>query len=203
MNEKILIAVPSGSGLVTTDFMQNYTNIVTTLIRFKYQVGEAVIKRALIDNARNEFIKMARNEDVDYILFLDDDTLIDPMGIIKMIVEDKDIISPPVADRKGGDYLNIYNLNNERINEIKETQKVGGIGMACTLIKRKVIDAMLKKYDKPFEFQIARNLNNKAIYLSEDISFCYRASTLGFETWAIKGIETKHIGEPNFYTYAG
>jgi len=204
--EKILIALPSSSGLVRTEFLQNYTAINTSLVSAGYQVGVALINRSFIDNARNMFLDMARNDDCDYLFFIDDDTMIEPRGVIRMIEADKDIISPPVSDRKGTDWVNVYNLNGKPIKkeDIKETMQVGGIGMACTLIKRKVLDSMAKEFLTPFEFQTATNAEGKKFKLSEDLGFCYRAfQKFGYETWVIKGVWTKHIGEPNFYGYEG
>jgi hypothetical protein len=87
--------------------------------------------------------------------------------------------------------------------DVKTTSIVGGIGMASTLIRRDVVEAMCKKYDKPFEFQLARSPEGKGVYISEDLGFCYRANTLGFATWAVKGMVTHHMGDNNFYKYEG
>jgi GT2 family glycosyltransferase len=202
---KILLAVPTALGLVTSDFAQMNTNIVADLLLNGYQVVHAFIKRAMIDEARNNFIGQAENNDCDWIFFLDDDTFIPPNAVRHMIELDKDIVSPPVACRKGSHWVNVFDKKGENISreEIDFEKPIGGIGMACTLIKREVIRKMRGKYDKPLEFQIARNPEGKGIYLGEDISFCYRARMLGFEVWTINGIPTKHMGDPQYFIYDG
>lgn len=202
---KILIAVPSRSGQVTTEFMQLYTNIIVDLLTHGYQIGHAIINRAFIDEARNNFLQRMEEEDADWIFFLDDDTFITPDGIRKMIELDKDIVAPPVACRKGSDWINVFDEEGENMpkEKVTETMQIGGTGMACTLIKREVVRALRQEYDKPFEFQIAKNPEGRGIYLSEDISFCYRARRHNFEVWAIKGIRTMHMGDPNLYVYEG
>jgi hypothetical protein len=203
MKKKVLIAVPTYTGLIPVEVCQNICDICVKLIVNGYVTTFSTIKKSFIDTARNTFAKQLQELDYDYLFFLDDDTYIDPSGVIEMIRMDKDIVSPPVRDRKGGDVLNVFTDNVlVKYKEIDCTKKVKAIGMACTLIKRKVIDDMFKEYYSPFEWRHA-TYEDKDIMLSEDVSFCLRAEKMGFETWVAKGIKTGHIGEPNHFIYAG
>lgn len=201
---KILVATPSASGYIKTSWVQSLLDIMLNLSE-DYMAGQAFTSRSMIDDARNELIKYAQKDDADYILFIDDDTFITPEGVRKLMALDKDIVSCPVADRTGLSRLNIFDLEGRHLEngDLNETMKVGGIGMACTLIKRAVFDKLLSVYHKPFEFQLAKDKAGRGVYLSEDIVFCYRAAKYGFETWAVTGIRTKHMGENNYFIYEG
>jgi glycosyltransferase involved in cell wall biosynthesis len=200
--EKVIIGLPNGTGITRLDWSINLAAICTSLMSKGYQVIPVAVERSFVDAARNAIIKQAQALDADWVFFLDDDTYITPKGVLKLLLLDKDISSPPVADRKGEKTLNVFNKGLNKYYDLDETKEVSAVGMATTLIKRKVIDDMIKEYATPFEFQIGK-LNGKKINISEDVGFCLRAAKMGYKTWAVKGIKTDHLGEAKKYTYEG
>lgn len=199
--KKIIIGVPSATGTVPLDWSMNAAAIMVQLVVKGYEVIPIGVPKSFVADARNAIAKEAVKMDCDWVFFLDDDTYITPKGVLDLIELDKDIASPPVADRRGGIHLNIFDEYLHKMNALEETQKVTAIGCATMLIKRKVLDTLLAEYDTPFEFQIGRNEKGEKTPISEDVGFCLRAAKFGFETWAVKGIKTDHLGDPVKYTY--
>ncbi len=68
--------------------------------------------------------------------------------------------------------------------------EVDGLGMGCTLIHRSVLDAMKDAYGLPEPF-FAQEYDG-AILCGEDVSFCLRATKLGFKSFVHTGIEVGH-----------
>jgi hypothetical protein len=167
-------------------------------VDFDYKL--AFIDRLLIDKARNGLAKAAVQHGDDYIFFVDDDTIPPPDAIVKMLELNKDIVAPPIPDRHGEGKLCLFEDDLSNIKEFKETRRVGACGMASTLIKRKVLEAMFKKYSTPFDFEVL-NINNVMTELSEDVNFCKRAKELGFETWGIASVHPQHLGGQIIYQY--
>ncbi len=200
--KKIVIGLPNATGDTRNEWSAMLSGICVQLALKGYHVDTICVDGSMIDNARNTIIQVAKDSKADYVFFLDDDTYVDLDCVTKLIELDKDIASPPVASRKGEDFLNILHEDLTKYYKLEKTQKVSSIGMACTLIKMKVIEDMLDKYMKPFEFQNA-TLGEKRVEIGEDIGFCLRAAQMGYETWAVKGIKTWHEGSPKKYCYEG
>ncbi len=200
--KKIAIGLPSATGTVRMDWSIDLAGLCTKLMAKGYAVVPIAVCRSFVTDARNGIIKRAVEMEADYVFFLDDDTYIEAAGVIKMIELDKDIASPPVADRKGGVYLNIFDDFLHKQTALEKTMKVKAVGSATTLIKIEVIKKLLEVYEYPYEFQIGTSDEGKTP-ISEDVGFCLRAEKYGFETWAVKGIKTWHLGDPKKYSYAG
>jgi len=198
----ILIGLPNSTGDTKNDWSAMLSGICMYLTVKGYNVEIIGVDRSLIEIARNTIIEIAQEKKKDWVFFLDDDTYVEIDAVWKMIQLDKDICSPPVADRKGEKQLNVLNEGLNRVYEVEKTEKVTAIGMACTLIKCDVSNSLLKEYATPFEFGNV-SLDGKKIPVGEDVNFCLRAGAKGYETWCIKGIKTWHRGEPKKYTYEG
>lgn len=201
--KRLIIGMPNASGYVPSDWAAMLSAIAVHLATKGITCITVGIDRSFVDTARNQIIRVARKEKADAVFFLDADTYIEPDGVWKLIEMDKDIISPPVADRKGGHLLNVLDDEMVKMIKIDKTKKVKAIGSACTLVKAKVYEALLKEYENPYEFQIATTQTGGKMPLSEDIGFCLRAEKFGFSTWVMKGVKTQHMGDPIKYTYDG
>jgi GT2 family glycosyltransferase len=199
---KIVIGLPNATGIVPGDWAIDLGALMVKLVASGYTVIPVGVPRSFVSDARNAIGKEAIKFDCDYLFFLDDDTYIEPSGVLKLIDLDKDISSPPVADRRGGVFLNVFDDHLGKKTAIDKTQKVKAIGCATMLIKRKVLDTLFGEYDTPFEFQIGTSEAGKTP-ISEDVGFCLRADKFGYETWAVKGIRTGHLGDPKKYIYEG
>ncbi len=201
--KKIVIGLPNATGTVPSDWAAMLSAIAVHLATKGITCITVGIDRSFVDEARNQIIRVARKEKADAVFFLDADTYIEPDGVWKLIEMDKDIISPPVADRKGGHLLNVMDDEMVKFTSVDKTKKVKAIGSACTLIKKKVYEELLTKYEHPYEFQIATTQTGGKMPISEDVGFCLRAEKMGYETWVAKGIKTSHLGDPVKYNYEG
>jgi hypothetical protein len=69
--------------------------------------------------------------------------------------------------------------------------------MACTLIKREVLEKLFPLYEgEPFAFsrdEITPTDGKKRREMSEDVTFCERATNEGFEIWCDTTIRPKHL----------
>ena len=65
-----------------------------------------------------------------------------------------------------------------------QPQKVASVGMGLTLIKREVCEAMAMTFENPFEY---------VGDTGEDITFCHRAASIGFDTILVPQARIGHI----------
>lgn len=196
-NKRIFIAMPSSSRDVPLSVMSRINSLIVPknyIIEFGYLEG------VLIEDARCWISETFLDNGADYIFFVDSDVII-ARNALKILLElDKDIVGLVCTSKRGNKFLTVFNETNRKAIEWKGTKKCLGIGMGCTLIKRKVIKELFEKWPNPF-MPIVKEENGKFIKYGEDITMCQRAIELGFECWATDKTHAIHLGAPVGYYY--
>jgi len=201
--------------------------MVTSLLRLEspLRVGFKIVPRKRIDKARNEIAMQTLRQGYDYLLFIDDDNPVPPDTLGKLLEDDKDIVSVPILARKakedeehqlcayyGKEYdgVRIYS-HIKKFREEGYLHKIDACGMGCTLIKRKVLEALYKKhgeamfaftetvFDKPIK---VGSKEYKCRTMSEDFEFSERAVDAGFEIWLDTRIRPIHFGEVEYFQWS-
>jgi len=202
---KILIGMPCGSGMVPTIMLSSLLQLHKPA-----PCGFATIDRQRVDKARSFIGIEALKGGFSHLLFVDDDNPIPPDTLEKLLEDDKDIVIAPILSRnpnKEGEYdlcayyeedrqvgdktLKYYNF----IKEFKDTgylHRIDAGGTGCMLIKRRVLEGIVDKYDYIFEFGDI-TVNGQRRTMSEDVEFCERAAKEGFEIWLDDRIRPFHI----------
>lgn len=209
----ILIGMPSGSGQVPISMVQSLLQLEKPL-----PCGFISIERQRVDKARNAMVMEALRGGFDYLFMVDDDNPIPPDTLVKMLEDDKDIVTAPILARNpvaGGHPLcSFYSSAIETsagalrlykpIEKFKDEgplHKVDATGTGCVLIKRSVLEALNTKYkDYVFEFGDIRfdeveheGKKYDRRTMSEDCEFSERAVDAGFEIWLDERIRPFHI----------
>ena len=214
---KVLIGLPTASGCFKGETLEALMNMrVTPNVLTKVIAGEGVEK------ARNALVKMALEGGFTHLLFVDADNPPPQDTLKKFLDADKDMICAPVLSRhkpyipcifkkiplKGND-LPGYEPIQQVDTSGGEIIKIDASGMACILIKRKVLETLYKKYEgSPFAF--TRDSINpverdgkiiKEREMSEDVSFCERATNEGFEIYCDTTIRPIHFAGEKFVQF--
>lgn len=208
----VLIGMPSVSGTL-------HWLTVTSLMRLEnpLRTGFQIIPRRRVDKARNKLAMDALKKGYDYLFFFDDDNPIPPDTLVKLLEDDKDIVSAPISTRGGDHQVNAYYGKEydgiriyshiEQFRDEGYLHRIDACGMACTLIKRTVLEALCKKhgdsmfaftervFDKPIK---VGDKTYKRRTMSEDFEFSERAVDAGFEIWLDTRIRPIHLTEFNY-----
>ena len=213
----LMIALPCHGGIV---------NEKTTMSLFKLGklLARSNIPHGLLTQANSSLITQGRskcvnffinNTDHEYLFFLDSDIGFDEYDVLKLINHEVDIVSgaypmktipirycvtPVQPEQRKGDLL-----------------KIEGNGMGFTLIHRNVFLQMAQKFPDlkytppkddsnvpPTEGEINNSyhffMEHKKGdgFLSEDKSFFFRASMLGYDIWLDTTIKLQHVGSHIF-----
>jgi GT2 family glycosyltransferase len=75
----------------------------------------------------------------------------------------------------------------------QSAQKVAATGTGCLLISREAATSVREKYGDNWFDQLRYKNNTKVIAISEDMSFCYRLSTVGVPIYVHTGVKTNHM----------
>jgi GT2 family glycosyltransferase len=220
-DKKVLIGMPSGSGLVSA-----YTVDGLFKLQRPCPTSLLIIERQAVDVARNYLIETAIKLQVDYLLFVDDDGVLPADTLVKMLEDDKDIVGAPMMTRSAREdgkhklcvfeKYDFYIGDGKTVNKYRPIEKldaasgylrsVDAIGGACMLVKREVFEALFTKHNgRPFEYvyevhetkEHGVTLRN----LSEDMCFSERAKNEGFEIWVDTRIRPVHLGKPKFVRF--
>ena len=134
-----------------------------------------------------------------HLLFWDNDVLVPRNALNRLLAHDKDMIgglyfqrgepyTPTIlytAHGTDGDWLTAYDGWAET-----GLKKVNGIGTGFLLIKRAVFEKMEAPW---FKYQIKLTKEGNITHFGEDLYFCAKAETLGFEIWVDLTIKCGHI----------
>lgn len=194
---QLLIGIPH-KDYVTTDWALNFRNLqVNVPSMFTCSRG------APIDMSRNEIVRSALENDVEYVFFLDSDVVCPPDTIIRLMAHNLPIVTgvyytraPPIEPAvwseitPSGKQAIAFNPGSGLI-------EADFIGMGCCLIHKSVfknIEPPYFKWTLTFE-----NVNNPGIGRSEDFEFCRKARERGYKIYADTSLICRH-GVSNAYT---
>ena len=221
MDKRILIGMPCGSGMLpayTVDGLFKLTRPCPTSL--------LIIERQSVDAARNYIVELAIKLGVDYIFFADDDGVLPPDTLVKLLEDDKDIVAAPMMTRNVRDNgkhalcvfekFDFYIGDGKTVNKYRSVQgfdnskgylfSVDAIGGACMLIKKECFTALFQKHNgRPFEFlhetHITKEHGVTLRNISEDMCFSERAKQEGFDIWVDTRIRPVHLGKPEFVRF--
>lgn len=152
-----------------------------------------------IDDMRNEFVSDFLKGNYDYLFMNDDDTLLPPLALDRLLSRELDIVSglyfrrmapiEPVAfvdDPTAGD-TGIKTIPAYGVG----LMPVDYVGAGCLLISRKVLETMAYPW-----FFWARNDQRVPVTerISEDLYFCRKAREAGFSIFLDASIRCPHVG---------
>lgn len=191
----ILIAVPTNKYIEPETMKSIYDQIIPDGYETEFQFFYGY----QIDQIRNLIADWAKH--YDYLFSVDSDIILPNDALMRMLAADKDIISGLYIQRKPGQHiLEIYQdtslggVENIPFRAIESMNliPIAAAGMGCCLIKSDVIRKMAYPH---FYYQSSIDHSQT---ISEDVYFCMKARSLGFEVWADVGIKCSHKGETTF-----
>lgn len=163
--------------------------------------------------ARNELLKhFLMKSTADYAWFIDTDQHVDLDVLPKLLDAGKDVISPVVYGMVEGERFLPFHFNTgvevsddgeltgrqKMLRNVDATElesspgnllQVYSVGMACTLIKREVVEKL--GIDVPRMWPFGHESYQDQL-LGEDVTFCHRANEAGFKVWVRKDARIGH-----------
>lgn len=207
------IGLPCYGGLLLESTM-------TSLIRFVMmasKVGlnwslDTMANESLITRGRNNLMaKMLTNTAATHFMFIDADIRFDPTAIFQMMAADVDIIAGAYPKKAYPISVNINLKPETKLRGPLYTVDTAATGFL--MFKRKVYEDLIKAHPKTkyvddvgLGKQFEPNMyaifdciiDEKGHYLSEDWTFCRRASALGYDIWCDGRVLLHHSGTHEF-----
>ncbi len=187
---KLLIAIPC-MDFVPADFMQSLVGLARRLTAEGVCYDVAIEAGTLIYMARDKLASRAIKEKFTHVLWLDSD-----MVFGDGIVEDlqfcgKEFVTGIAHSRRKPfssclfKSLDLNTLERWKFEEYpKEAFRVAGCGMACVLMKTEILERVFLQCNTCFM---------PLLSYGEDLSFCKRAVSVGYEIWAEPCVRIGHM----------
>ncbi len=178
---KIAIGVPTNR-LIKPKTAHSILNLVAHS-KYDYEIIISTRGYNTSEN-RNHIAAKSINAGCTHLFFVDDDMIIPPDTLDRLLAHDKDIV--------GGVYKTKYEQQEdvaEYFDDKREDfMKVKALGTGCLLIKTDVF----KKLPQPwFKYEW---YPNGMVKRSHDWIFCEDAINAGYDVWADRTLEIGHIG---------
>lgn len=191
---KTLIAIPC-MDVVAAGFAQSLAML--------NRVGDCyvtLVAGSLVYDSRNKIASKAVELGVDYVLWIDSDMILAPDTLEKLMKHmeaGKNIVSG-VYYRRSGSYTPVMFKSLTRLEDggVKSENyddypkdapfKVAGVGFGCVLMRASILFEMFAQYNDWFTPE------GRA---GEDVSFCMRATDMGFEIWVDPSVQCGHVGQ--------
>ncbi len=186
-----MIAIPTVDGWV-------HASVMKSLVPQMIGRPLAFLQKAVpIERARNEMVKMfLAVEDATHLFFVDADTVPPPGAVDKLLFLDTDIATGITPILNHDDITsNVFMTEagegfplsiDEAVKE--KPYEITGIGLACALIKREVLEKLEHPIFSSLWFQ-----NGK--FCEGDIHFCSKAREAGFKIMVDPSVMCGHVKE--------
>lgn len=184
----------SAVGNLPQSFFKSFVPLLINSIDHGFKVDVIIDDSKPLDKSRNKCVKRLLKRGFDYIFFVDADMVFPPDALVKLLKQDKEIISGVYCARNKP-FLPILRMWAEKDKKKAlilvdyprgKIFKVGATGAGCLLIKKKVLEDLKEPWFKWDD------------ELSEDLYFCFMATQKGYDIWAHGGVECGHIAEQAF-----
>ena len=191
---RLAIGIPAGEYLKT--------DMVFCLINLLGTIGKEITTNVIIQQGiyvhqnRNDIVRGALEVDASHLLFTDGDMVFGTHHVVKLLEADKDIIAAAYNMRKFP-LTSTVKLSDGNGHYRKDIKLPNGLfpcaaaGTGFMLIKMKVFKSLKEPW-----FQTPPTVDGKMLW-GEDTFFCREALKAGFEVWAERFDDLKHIG--NYY----
>jgi glycosyltransferase involved in cell wall biosynthesis len=143
---------------------------------------------------RNILIRQAKEKGVDYIFFIDDDVILPPDVVERLLSHDKDIVTglylhrpfphrPILFDRVGESGRVGYKLLTDDVPE--GLIKIKNCGLGCVMIKMSVFDKLKEPYITLGQLDPEN--------WCDDIKFFNDCRDVGFDIWCDTSVKCGHL----------
>jgi hypothetical protein len=191
---KIIVCLPT-RGIINIEFVATLLPLVTARPSW-CEINVVVRKnRYSVAAVRNSIARDALNAGADYILWLDDDMLLDnklsPVDAIKMLYDLDAQIASGVCMGRANRIPMFWHKKEDypRNNDIKQFGNIfeaDGVGLFFCLVKREVFEKMKAPY-----FEYATYDDDHIV--TEDMYFMNKANELGYKVKVRQDVRVNHM----------
>lgn len=198
---KILIATPCLYGKVDAYYAHSLSESIKLGLRYNIDFKPIFLaNESILTIARNELINLAYKDNYDAMVFIDDDELWEPEGLLDIVQSEKDVVALPVVNK--GDEKIQYNVNLLKTSHNLDTDgylQIKTVGTGFIKLSKKIIrDLCESNSDIFFRGRTLKNVFEfnyiNSAFIGEDIMLCKKITELNYKIWINPKYTVSHIG---------
>ena len=202
-NEKpgnlICIGIPTKNGLWSYRVGLSLSELVTPI---NCSLMKFIVAGKPVDEARNHIVEMAQDAGAKYLLFMDDDNILPPFTIPRLLNLKAKVASgvyytkyqPPTPVILKKDIVGGYEKWN-----YGDVVEVDYIGLGCALIDMSIFNEIEKPYFKYVKYGIDPRKGEP--HIGEDVYFCNKVTEKGYKIYADTYVQCGHVDVANETIY--
>ena len=157
---------------------------------------------SLVQRARNDIAKLALDQEVDDLVFIDCDVDWNPEDFFKILEHDADVVGGIYPKRGDEEDYPVKVLDGNMKFEESGLVEVEGIATGFLRLTRKALQTVSddsieyteSHKPKPIKMIFDIVVDEKGELISEDIVFCRKWRKLGGKVWLDPSIKLSHVG---------
>ena len=186
----ICIGIPNKNGLWSYRFGLSLVQLQTTI---NCSLMHIIVAGKPVDEARNEIVEQAKNAGAKYLMFIDDDNLVPPFAIPRLLNLKAKVASgvyytkyqPPTPVILKKDYVGGWDKWT-----YGEVIDVDYIGLGCALIDMSVFDDIEPPYFKYTKGGV--DPRKMEAHIGEDVYFCDKVLQAGHKIYVDTYVQAAH-----------
>ena len=188
---RLMIAIPT-MDTVPVPFLESLTALVRRLDRDGVDYAISIENGTIVHMARERLACEAISKRFDNVLWLDSDMVFTDAIFDDLRFSGKPFVSGIAHGRRSPFQSCLFkSIVLDKIERWKleeyptRTFEVAGCGFACVLIETAILKAVMERYGSAF---------NPLPNYGEDLSFCKRATEMGYHIFAEPTVRLGHVG---------
>jgi hypothetical protein len=157
---------------------------------------------SLVQRARNDIAKLALDQEVDDLVFIDCDVDWNPEDFFKLLEHDADVVGGIYPKKGDEEDYPVKVLDGNMKFEESGLVEVEGIATGFLRLTRKALQTVSddsieyteSHKPKPIKMIFDIVVDEKGELISEDIVFCRKWRKLGGKVWLDPSIKLSHVG---------
>lgn len=201
--KRVIIGTPALDGKVQAWYTDSLVNSIKYCAFYGVDIIPIMlINESILPMARNEILKIAYEEKVDSIIFIDSDQIWDPQGLLEIINSQYDVIGLPVVSKT--DEPGKFNVIIHDLREVEKNSagyiKTDAIGTGFLKISRKALKRLWESNETTqFRGNDLKNICEYSVdengFIGEDVMLCRKLRELNFDIWVNTNYTCGHIGD--------
>jgi hypothetical protein len=210
---KVLLAAPSYDGKYDVEFIKSLNATQYLATQNNIQILPVYLcYDSLVQRVRNRYFKIAYENDIDALFFIDADIGWKAEDFIKLVLSDKDMIGGGYRKKQDEEELYTFKVKGDTDNTFEITPdndgllEVNGLGCGFLKLSKKCVDQLFEN-EPNYYVDCADDVtkiicdcvvNDQKHFISEDVVLGFKWQNLGGEVYVDTNIELIHSGNKHY-----
>jgi len=206
--KKVLLATPTLDGKLDVWYTISLVDTLRHPSSVDYEIVPVFFSYdSLIQRARNSALKLALENDFDYLFFIDSDVEWNPDDFYKLLEHNEDIVGGALVKKNFQVESYTIKLVEQKLkfNDNLSLIEVDGVGTGFLKISKRALQTLWEispEYindDETFRMVFNVGIDDDGTMISEDFVMCKKWRGIGEKVWVDPKINCNHVGPIKYF----